>query len=235
MKCPNCGNSELKTLVEGIWQCPKCNKIIKNKIESNEEEPGESTFESGDFFIRNTGLNKKYEICEKGIIISKTPKFMIAALICHSPSFPNSKYIRISWFKNSIYLHAGMIKITESSELNNLIKCLEKIDNDFDQDFNFNTAENDTELDFEEQEDLFKLDGTKCPKCSDDSLQVLPDKLVRSDRIMNPWVFQSLSEAVFLSVGTYAIVPDNFVYPARSEAAVADLCRRYLKQPPNGH
>jgi ribosomal protein L37AE/L43A len=128
-------------LVEGIFQCPKCKKIIKEKKKEIDQEKEEIVGEilEGDYFHGNASLNKKYEICEKGITITKSPNRWIAALICHSPYLSSSKYIRLSWWKKEIYQHAGFFKITEPLVLINLIKALEKINSSFD-DFwgNFN-------------------------------------------------------------------------------------------------
>ena len=36
MNCPSC-NIEMESLVEGIYQCPRCRKILKQKDESVSE------------------------------------------------------------------------------------------------------------------------------------------------------------------------------------------------------
>lgn len=165
LKCPNCGNGEIIKLVEGIWQCPKCKKIIKEKKEEKVVIEDEPVLIQGDIFMKTSGLNKKYEICEKGIVIHKTPKNSIASLICHSTYLPSSKYIRISWFKGLSNSHSGMIKITEPAELANVIKILEIINKDFDE--NFNKITKKEEIKISDGEIIeFKFKDNKCPKCS---------------------------------------------------------------------
>lgn len=168
LKCPNCGNGEIIKLVEGIWQCPKCKKIIKEKKEEKIIIEDELVFIQGDVFMKTSGLNKKYEICEKGIRIHKTPKNSIASLICHSTFLPSSKYIRLSWFKGASNSHSGMIKITEPAELDNLIKILEIINKDFDENFNKVTKNENIQISNGDIGDIieFKFKDNKCPKCS---------------------------------------------------------------------
>jgi len=57
-----------------------------------------------------------------------------------------------------------MIKITESAELTNLVKILEKIDRDFDDDFNKITKTEDVQISDDEIIE-FKFKDNKCPKC----------------------------------------------------------------------
>jgi hypothetical protein len=123
-------------MIPGLFECPKCKTIIQEK-KKKEEKPEELSVTQGDWFMRNTKLNEKYEICEQGVIAHQSPKMMIAALICYSPDFPNSKYIRLSWFKDPIHIHWGMIKIRDKAVLTNTIKALEKIDKNFDEEFNW--------------------------------------------------------------------------------------------------
>ncbi|MBN2155052.1 MAG: hypothetical protein JW776_03320 [Candidatus Lokiarchaeota archaeon] len=165
MKCPNC-NTELRLLVPGIFECPNCKTIIKEKIEE-EEKPEELSITSGDWFMRNTKLNSKYEICEQGIIVHQTPKDMIAILICHSPDFPNSNYIRLSWFREKARIHWGMIKIREKSVLKNTIQALERIDKNFDSDFEWVNKEEDAMDNNLSDEELliYTFTDRKCPQC----------------------------------------------------------------------
>ena len=58
----------MEPLVPGIYQCPRCKKIQKEK-DDKEEEGEEKKVETGDFldgeyFHKNASLNKQYEICE---------------------------------------------------------------------------------------------------------------------------------------------------------------------------
>ncbi len=123
-KCPNC-ETELRALVSGsIYECPKCKTIVQER--KKEEKPAELSVTSGAWFMRNTKLNEKYEICDEGVIAHQDPKMMIAALICHSPDFPNSKYVRLSWFKELARIHWGMIKIREKGVLRNTISAFRK-------------------------------------------------------------------------------------------------------------
>jgi len=177
MKCPAC-NVEMEPLVAGIFQCPQCKKIIKKKDKEAEEEEkkkiAEGVFQDGEFFHNNTSLNKKYEICESGITITKTPNRWIAALICHSAYLKSEKYVRLSWWKKSFHQHAGMIKIYEKEVLKNIINVLEKIDEAFD-DFwgwkgKFGKKEPKTEEEIEKEKklDIIKyriIENRTCPKC----------------------------------------------------------------------
>ena len=67
MKCPAC-DIEMELLIDGIFQCPNCKKIIKAKsieAEKMEKKPTkEGVFQDGEFFHKNVSLNKQYEICE---------------------------------------------------------------------------------------------------------------------------------------------------------------------------
>ena len=82
IECPSCGKVESIKLVEGIWQCPKCKKIIKKKQEEKIIVEDEPIFISGETFMKTSGLNKKYEICEKGIRIYQTPKNVLHQFYC---------------------------------------------------------------------------------------------------------------------------------------------------------
>ena len=126
----------MEPLVAGIFQCPQCKKIIKEVDKGAETEEKkeieEGRFQDGEYFHNNVSLNKQYEICEKGITLNKTPNRWFGVLICHSPYFTSEKYVRLSWWKKSLYQHSGMFKIYDSEVLKNIIKSLEKIDKNFD-------------------------------------------------------------------------------------------------------
>jgi len=59
----------MQPLVEGIFQCPQCKKIIKQKDKEAEAKEKklteEGAFQEGEYFHNNVSLNKQYEICEK--------------------------------------------------------------------------------------------------------------------------------------------------------------------------
>ncbi|MFW9971965.1 MAG: hypothetical protein ACFFDF_17380, partial [Candidatus Odinarchaeota archaeon] len=81
MKCPSC-DIEMEPLVVGIFQCPQCKKIIKQKDKDTTKEQKEvdqGDFQEGEYFHKNASLNKQYEICEKGITINKTENRLFAA------------------------------------------------------------------------------------------------------------------------------------------------------------
>ncbi|MHA1110546.1 MAG: hypothetical protein ACTSRE_05555 [Promethearchaeota archaeon] len=117
--------------------------------------------------MRNTKLNPKYEICDEGVIAHQTPKMMIAALICHSPDFPNSKYVRLSFFKELARIHWGMVKIRDKAVLSNTIAALESIDKNFDEEFNWiGEVETPVDPNLDDQEFLkFIITDRKCPVC----------------------------------------------------------------------
>ena len=175
MNCPSC-NIEMEPLVEGIYQCPRCRKILKQKdesvskiIEENEELLG---FKDGEYFHTKLSLNKDYEICEKGIIVQSTNTRVIAVLICHSSILKEEKYVRVSWWKT--YQHAGMFKIYNKVVLQNTIKALEKIDESFDDEWNwkgkFSTKKIKTEEEKEKEKkiEIIKariIENRTCPNC----------------------------------------------------------------------
>ncbi|MHA1456298.1 MAG: hypothetical protein ACTSR5_10015 [Promethearchaeota archaeon] len=138
MKCPAC-DIEMELLIEGIFQCSSCKKIIKAKSADDEEVRKEDSqigrMIDGEWFHQNLSLNKDYEIAESGILINKTETRVLAALICHSALLKSERYVRISWWKT--YQHAGMLKIYDNQVLNNLIKSLEKFDDSFDELWNW--------------------------------------------------------------------------------------------------
>jgi len=166
----------METLVAGIFQCPQCKKIVKQKDkeaeakEKNQIEEG--VFQDGEYFHKNASLNKQYEICEKGITINKTDNQLFAALICHNAYLKEEKYVRLSWWKN--YQHAGMFKIYDKYVLNNLITTLEKIDESFDDIWTwrgkFGRTKQKTEEDLEKEKNLeiikYRIiENRTCPKC----------------------------------------------------------------------
>ncbi|NVM34682.1 MAG: hypothetical protein HWN81_03740 [Candidatus Lokiarchaeota archaeon] len=175
MNCPAC-NIQMQPLVEGIFQCPQCKKIIKQKDKEAEAKEKklteEGAFQDGEYFHKNASLNKQYEICEKGITINKTDNRLFAVLICHSAYLKDEKYVRLSWWKNS--QHAGMFKIYEKYVLNNIILALEKIDESFDDIWSwkgkYGKQEPKTQEDLEKEKslDIIKyriLENKTCPKC----------------------------------------------------------------------
>ena len=175
MKCPACG-IEMESLVAGIFQCPQCKKIVKEKIKKIESEDKKKLEEGeildGEYFHKNASLNKNYEECEKGIIVSKTANRLLAVLICHSAYLKTERYIRLSWWKN--LQHAGMIKIYEPDALKNIITALEKIDQNYDEIWNFTGTYRRKQPKTEEQKakekqlDIIKyriLENKTCPKC----------------------------------------------------------------------
>jgi len=178
MKCPAC-NVDMEPLVEGIFQCPQCKKIIKGKDEKAEAQISkkieDGDFLDGEFFHKNAGgLNKQYEIAEKGITISKTPTRWFAALICHNAYLKSERYVRLSWWTKSFYGHGGMIKIHEKDVLNNLIIALEKIDEAFDEfwgwhgKFGREGPKSEKQKLKEKQIDIVKyriLENRTCPNC----------------------------------------------------------------------
>ncbi|MFX1462422.1 MAG: hypothetical protein ACFFBF_05170 [Promethearchaeota archaeon] len=175
MNCPAC-NIKMEPLVAGIFQCPQCKKIIKQKEKDKESKFKEGVedgdFYDGEYFHKNASLNKQYEICEKGVIINKTENRLFAVLICHNPYIKDEKYVRLSWWKN--YQHAGMFKIYDKSVLNNTILSLEKIDDSFDDIWNwsgrYGKKEPKKEKDLEKEKNLeivkYRiLENRTCPKC----------------------------------------------------------------------
>ena len=178
MDCPSCG-VKMDILVEGIFQCPKCKKIIKKKEEEKKEKEKkvlDGEWQEGEYFHENVSLNKQYEIAEKGITIRKTPNRWIAVLICHNAQLTNEKYVRISWWKKSFYQHAGMFKIYDENVLYNVIQALKKIDENYD-DFwswkgKFKKKEPKTEAQKikEKKLDIIKyriIENRTCPNCQE--------------------------------------------------------------------
>ena len=165
----------MESLVAGIFQCPQCKKIVKEKekesvAEKSKIEKGE--FQDGEYYHKNASLNKQYEVCEKGITISKTENRLFAALICHSGYLKEEKYVRLSWWKN--LQHAGMIKIYDKEVLNNVIISLEKINDTFDDIWNWSGSygkqepKSEEELEKEKMLEIIKyriIENKTCPKC----------------------------------------------------------------------
>ena len=202
----------MEPLVVGIFQCPQCKKIVKEKdLDSKTEEKKETQFgdfQEGDYFHRNASLNKQYEICEKGITINKTENQLFAALICHSAYLKDEKYVRLSWWKN--FQHAGMFKIYDKYVLNNLIIALGKIDESFDDIWNwsgkFGKRKNKTEeeLEKEKQLEIIKyriLENKTCPKCQN-----------KMDKMKSHYECQHCGEIVILegyNQPIFNILPEN--------------------------
>lgn len=177
MKCPSCA-IEMELLVAGIYQCPNCKKIIKEKSEEKEPEKEKEaligTLLDGEWFHKNASLNKQYEIAESGVIVNKTENRMLALLICRNPLLKGEKYVRLSWWKQSINRHAGMIKIYEPYVLKNVIEALKKIDQNYDQFWKFTGKYESMPEKTKEQEEREKrleiikwriLENRTCPKC----------------------------------------------------------------------
>ena len=176
MECPAC-NVEMEPLVVGIFQCPQCKKIVKQKDKDAEAKEKsiieKGIFQDGEYFHKNASLNKQYEICEKGITINKTENRLFAVLICHSAYLTNEKYVRLSWWKN--YQHAGMFKIYDKDVLNNLIITLEKIEDFFDEfwgwEGKYEKKKPKTKQDLEKEKNLeiikYRIiENRTCPKCA---------------------------------------------------------------------
>jgi len=168
----------MQPLVAGIFQCPQCKKIMKKEDKAAKVEElkkiEEGTFQDGNYFHKNASLNKTYEICEKGITISKTPNRWIAVLICYNPRLKSDKYIRLSFWKKSFYQHGGMFKISDKDVLKNTIDALEKIDEAYDEFWTFQGKFRKTGEKTEEQKEKEKqiniikyriTENKTCPRC----------------------------------------------------------------------
>jgi ribosomal protein L37AE/L43A len=167
----------MESLVAGIFQCPQCRKIVKEKDKESQvkgkEKENKGDLLDGEYFHKNASLNKQYEICEKGITINKTENRLFAVLICHSAYLKDEKYVRLSWWKN--FRHAGMFKIYDKYTLNNVINALEKIEESFDDIWGwggkYGKQESKTEEDLEKEKnlDIIKyriIENRTCPKCT---------------------------------------------------------------------
>ena len=176
MKCPAC-NLEMEPLVDGIFQCPKCRKIIKAKGEEEKKEEkkiNKGEIQDGEYFHQHASINKKYEVCESGITVTKTDNRWIAVLICHNAYLEGERYVRLSWWKKSFYRHGGMMKIYEEDVMKNLIKALKKIDENFDEFWTFKGRFRENKTLTEEDKlrekklDLMKfriIENRTCPRC----------------------------------------------------------------------
>lgn len=166
----------MEPLVPGIFQCPQCKKIQKQRDDTVEEDEQKQVdhgqFLDGEYFHKNASLNKKYEICEKGIIINKSETRLLATLICHSAYLKDEKYVRLSWWKS--FQHAGMFKIYDKDVLKNVITVLEKINKSFDDiwtwsgKFGKQETKSKEILEKEKYLDLLKyriIENRTCPKC----------------------------------------------------------------------
>ncbi|MFW9878641.1 MAG: hypothetical protein ACFFG0_36640 [Candidatus Thorarchaeota archaeon] len=175
MDCPAC-NIQMQPLVEGIFQCPNCKKIIKDKSADVEDVRKEESIIgnviNGDWFHQNMSLNKSYEIAESGIIIQKTENRLFAALICHSAYLKEERYVRLSWWKN--LQHAGMFKIYDKEVLHNTVSALEKFDESFDDIWSWGGSygkqepKSEEELEKEKNLEIIKyriVENRTCPKC----------------------------------------------------------------------
>ena len=173
--CPSCGKAELQELVPGVSTCPSCRKIFRGAVKKEEKvkETQKTDLQPGKFFMKNTALNPKWEICDCGITVDRQPnKSWIAVLLCHPPDFPMMKYIRISWWKKSINVHAGMFKIQDYKTIDNVIIALERFDTLFDDMF---TPKDGKEIPFspipqrqlaaQSEIDIFDMDKKICPNC----------------------------------------------------------------------
>ncbi len=177
MICPAC-NVDMEPLVAGIFQCPNCKKIVKEKNKATqvkeEKDIKAGALQDGDYFHKNANLNKQYEICEHGITLSKTPNRWLAVLICHSAYLKSEKYIRISFWKKSFYQHGGMFKIFDKDVLRNAINALEMIDQSFDELWTFHgkfrkkASKTEEQIEKEKKLDIIKyriIENKTCPKC----------------------------------------------------------------------
>jgi ribosomal protein L37AE/L43A len=171
--CPSCGKAELVELIPGVSSCPACKKMFRGQLpEAKTEEKDTDELHDGQYFMDHTTLNKKWEICDMGITVAREPgKRWLATLMCHTPSFPNIKYLRISWWKKSTNAHAGMFKIDEYNEIENVIIALERLDALFDENFNLKDEESihfnpiPERMDAATDSQIFDMKKRICPKC----------------------------------------------------------------------
>ncbi len=136
--CPSCGKGELTDLVPGIKTCSVCRKIFRTQIDQVKVASTEHFgIQEGEYFNKHTTLNPQWEIAESGITVAREiNNWWIAVLLCHTPSFPDTKYLRISWWKKAINAHGGMFHIEDFEELENVIIALQRFEADFDDTFN---------------------------------------------------------------------------------------------------
>jgi ribosomal protein L37AE/L43A len=165
----------MEPLVAGIFQCPSCKKILRkeDKISATKEQ---KEVKKGDFQDANSfpRIDPRYEIALKGITIQKTPNRWFAVLICHTPELKNDRYIRLSWWKKSIYQHAGMFKVYDRDVLKNLIISLEKLDESFDDLWTFHGKfgkkgpKTEDQKEKEKNLDIIRyriIENKTCPRC----------------------------------------------------------------------
>ncbi|MHA1473794.1 MAG: hypothetical protein ACTSQ5_01265 [Promethearchaeota archaeon] len=171
-KCPACGEAELTELIPGVKNCPVCRKVFRTKVEKKKTQKIEGKILDGEYFMKNTTLNPKYEIADKGITIFREEnKLWFAVLLCHNPDFPEIKYARLSWWKKSVNIHAGMFKIENMDELDNVLIALNRFEEDFDDYFEVKKGKNISYEPIPERKDVddgsyvFTLTKRICPKC----------------------------------------------------------------------
>ncbi len=168
----------MEPLVAKIFQCPQCKKIMKEEVKEqiveDKDKVEKEGFQDGEYYHSHASLNKQYEICDKGLTVLKTQNKWFAVLICHTPYLKTDKYIRLSWWKKSVNQHSGMFKIYEKEVLVNLLMSLKKIDEAFDEYWNWHgkfgkkTAKTDDQKEKEKKLDIIKyriLENKTCPKC----------------------------------------------------------------------
>ena len=191
-KCPSCGLADLVPLVQGLKKCPKCNKLFKIADEFDGKETQKVDLKEkleGEYIQKNTALNSKYEVAEFGYTAFKDTNYWVAAIVAHSPDFPKSSYIRLSWWKGASNQHYGMMKINNRAIANNLLTALKKFDEDFNDEFDLiskeiNRSKQEIEYsnEFNMKKQLCLVCGTKmkkikryfeCPRCGE--LVILED------------------------------------------------------------
>jgi len=186
----------MEPLVAGIFQCPQCRKILKHSDKKIEEEQKkvieEGELQDGEYFHKNLSLNKSFEVCEKGIVVYKTSNYVMAVLICESSY--KEKYVRLSWWKN--YQHAGLIKIYDKEVLKNMIIALKKIDDAFDESWNWrgkygkSKQKTEEELEKERNLEIIKariIENRTCPNCQN-----------KMEKNKSHYICQNCSEIVIL-------------------------------------
>ncbi|MHA1584954.1 MAG: hypothetical protein ACTSWL_06840 [Promethearchaeota archaeon] len=170
--CPSCGKAELTELVPGVMTCPACRKMFRGEIKEEIKKEEKTGIQDGKFFMDNTGINAKWEIADLGMTVAKEQdKSWIAVLLCHSPDFPKYKYMRISWWKKSVNVHAGMFRIDDIDEVDNVIISLKRFEVLFDDYF---SLKDETKINYKpiperanvpDIKDIFDIKKRFCPKC----------------------------------------------------------------------
>ena len=171
-----CSSSPLGISRKSITSCNRAwppPNVYSNSWEAKSQEEQDDELHTGQYFMENTTLNKKWEIADMGITVARDlDKRWLATLMCHTPSFPNIKYLRISWWKKSTNAHAGMFKIEEYDEIENVIIALERLDALFDDNFNLIDEKSIHFNPIPERKDIstdspvFDLKKRICPKCA---------------------------------------------------------------------